>query len=280
MSEYIYTVGELKNIIKESSKQVSPKLGNNVSNDNIKNNNDYYKETTKKIKEYNSNLPKNNENKKLPPKMDGNKTTLDSSFSVNPDKSYKDRIKAQAKGYTSTYEENNNIEKNGEFDENSKIYDNLKDAHDEMAKITLANKKSGLAAREMPSSTFEKESMYENRKTKRLYFKHTKFLGESHMLSRIPEEYKLNGQRIIMKDCDDNEYMVEWVIDNDKNISEGKIIWHENKKAINEEMNRIKNLMAYKSSDYFKNTTAESRSEENENVGKYINEARKIINND
>ena len=54
--------------------------------------------------------------------------------------------------------------------------------------------------------------MYENVNLfspKRLIFKKTTFVNESQMLSRIPEEYKVDGQKIYMKDCKGNEYIVE-----------------------------------------------------------------------
>ena len=47
-------------------------------------------------------------------KTDYNRTTLDSKFDVEPSKEYKDRVHAQAKGYTSVDAEKNKIEKTGE----------------------------------------------------------------------------------------------------------------------------------------------------------------------
>lgn len=274
MKETTYTVSELKNIIKESSLGLSPKMGKNVMQDNKSNNKDYYNNTKKKIEGYNKDA--NNETKKsdLGPKVDSNKTTMDYSFMNEPDKSFKDKVKSQTKGYTSSLEEKNGIEKAADFDNNSELYDNLKDLHDEYAKNSLAGKKSGLTARELPDSTFERDSMFEN--VKKLIFKHTKFLGEEHMLSRVPDEYKKDGIKIVMKDNDENEYLIEWHIDKERNISEGKVLKYRNKKHINEEMAKIKNLMTYKHSDYFNTTTSKMRENENKNVGKFIDEAKRI----
>lgn len=275
MKETTYTVSELKNIIKESSLGLSPKMGKNVMRDNKSNNKDYYNNTKKKIEDYNKDA--NNEAKKsdLTPKVDNNKTTMDYSFMNEPDKMFKDKVKSQAKGYTSSLEEKNGIEKAADFDNNSELYDNLKDLHDEYAKNNLVGKKSGLTARELPDSTFERDSMFEN--VKKLIFKHTKFLGEEHMLSRVPDEYKKDGMRIVMKDNDENEYLIEWHVNDEKNISEGKVLKYRNKKHINEEMIKIKNLMNYKHSDYFNTTTSKMRENENKNVSKLIDEAKKII---
>ena len=75
-----------------------------------------------------------------------------------------------------------------------------------------------------------------------------------------------------MKDNTGNEYLVEWS-DNRANILE-----HEDKKKFNESIDRMKALMGYKSSDYYKNTTASSRlSEENEAFADTLDKARKII---
>lgn len=275
-NEIVYNVGDIKKIIKESSQEFKAKLGNNVSwKDNALINQESYKDSEKRAKDFNGGL--NNKKPIKVVKPDFNKTTLDASFAEDPDKNYKDRVKAQAKGYTSKMEEDNDIEKNGDFDKNEEIYDSLKKSHDEIAKNVLANKKSGLAAREMPDETFEKDSMYENKlKTKRLTFKHTKFLCEEHMLSRIPDEYKINGQCIIMKDAADNEYFVKWKVDNEKNISEGEVLNYSNKTKLNEELKRIKDLYNYKSSQYFNTTNAQSRLSEDSNVGNFIKNVKNL----
>lgn len=275
MGDAIYTIGELRNVIKESSLKLVPKMGDNVIEDDTKNNKKYYKDTEKKINDYNKEADKVTKIKELNSKVDANKTTLDNSFINEPDKTFKERVKSQVKGYSSSLEEKNKIEKDGDFDKNSELYDNLKDLHDEYAKNALAGKKSGLSARELPDSTFERDSMFEN--IKKLVFKHTKFLGEEHMLSRVPDEYKKDGMRIVMKDNDENEYLIEWHINNEKHISEGKVLKYRNKKRVNEEMEKIKNLMNYKHSDYFNTSTSKTREYEDKNVSKFIDEARKII---
>lgn len=275
MNEIVYKVGDLKSIIKESSQEFKPKMGINVEKDNTANNEKSYKESEKRAKDFDGGLKE----KKLATEKvsDGNKTALDYSFDYDPGKDFKERVKSQVKGYTSKKEEDNDIEKAGDFEGNEEFYNDTKDKHEKMAKDTLQIKKSGLTAREMPDSTFEKESMFENKlKTKRLYFKHTKFLTEGHMLSRIPEEYKINGQRIIMKDAADNEYLVEWKVDKEHNISEGEVLKYTNKTKLNEEMSRIKDLFNYKSSDYFDTTTAQERADEGNRVGNFINEVKKI----
>ena len=50
-----------------------------------------------------------------------------------------------------------------------------------------------------------------------------------------------------------------------------------NKKLVNEELNRIKNLYNYQSKDYFKTTTSMSRVQENREFSDMIGRARKLM---
>ena len=105
----------------------------------------------------------------------------------------------------------------------------------------------------------------------KLQFKHTQFLSEGHMLSKVPDELKVEGKRFIMKDTADNEYLVEWTA---KKPNVTKKI---NKTQVNEEMNRIKALYGYKSKDYFTTTNSQSRMNENKEFSDMINKARKLM---
>ena len=49
-----------------------------------------------------------------------------------------------------------------------------------------------------------------------------------------------------MKDCCNDEYLIEWSIDEKTQISEGIVLKHENKTKLSEEFDRIKNLYGYK----------------------------------
>lgn len=277
MNEVVYSIGDLRNIIKESSQEFKPKFGADVEKDNKEINDKSYKETEAKVEKFNGGLKAPNEEVELPLQNDGNKSTLDNTFDYDPGKDYKERVKAQAHGYTSKMEEEDGIEKSGDFEGNEEVYDDLEKAHDGRAKERITIKKSGLAARTMPDSTFDKNSMYESKKMKRLVFKHTKFLNEEHMLERIPEEYKVSGQRIMMKDAVDNEYIVEWVKDDRTGFVESNIVSYENKRIFNEQMDKMKMLMGYNSADQGYRTTKDVRINENKNVGRFINEIKKKI---
>ena len=118
--------------------------------------------------------------------------------------------------------------------------------------------------------------MTDNKKMKKLYFKHTKFLSESQMIKKIPDEYKVDGNKFIMKDAANNEYLVEWTVDSKFNYGEAKVLQHINKEQLNEDMKRIKDMFGYKSSDVFQTTNAQSRLNEEKKLSSFIDEVRKI----
>ena len=266
------TVKSLKRIISESSNEFKAVMGLNVEKENDSNSDKAYKDAKKRAKNYDGGLNKEvGEEKAKYEKNDYNMTTLDYT-PENVNDNYKKRVHAQAKGYTSEQEMNNKIEKSGDFSDNENIYNGIKKSGEEYQKNNKKFKKSGLQAREWPDETFEKNSMYEsvdgynmrkminiiankeknyssvnenknNDTVKTVYFKKTTFLTEEHMLSRIPDEFKKEGERFKMKDKTNNEYLIEW-----KN-NKGRIVEHNNKSGFDESINRMKSLFEYKSSD-------------------------------
>ena len=100
MAQYIYKVEELKKIIRESQNEFKPKLGASVESDNKRNSDKFYKETTKNVKDYDGGLtdkkPKTDKGFK-----DFNRTLLGLNPVSEPSKQYKDRVRAQVKGYNS-----------------------------------------------------------------------------------------------------------------------------------------------------------------------------------
>jgi hypothetical protein len=250
MSEKVYNVGAIRRLISESAKnEFKPVLGPSVESDNKTNNDKAYKDAEKRAKDYDGGLANGENNAKLPKKEDFNRTTLDYNPRVEPDKEWKNKVEAQAKGYTSTMEEKNGIEKAVQFDEDGKILNQFKDENDEIQKERNALGTSGLQ-----SSELEKKGVLEKKPTmaesitltpKRLIFKHRRFMNESQMLQLIPEEYKRDGQTIYMKDAHNNEYIVECVASKTSGLVETQVKGFENKELVNEQMNRIQQLMNY-----------------------------------
>lgn len=296
--EKTFKVGDLKRFIAESSNEFKPILGVNVEKDNKSINDKAYKDAKQRAKDYDGGLENVGGKRVKYEKNDANRTTLDYE-PENASDDYKKRVKAQVEGYASELEKNNKIEKSGDFSDNENIYNGIKKSGQELHNGEKDMKKSGLQGREWPEKVFDREEMYESkegfdmkqminrmrilqensetvnneplnehRNIKTIFFKKTEFLTEGHMLSRIPDEFKTEGEQFKMKDKTGNTYLVEW-----KN-NKGVIISHSNKQGMNESLNRMKDLYSYSSTDT--NTTLNSRLNEDANFNSTLNNARKI----
>ena len=290
-------VGDLKRIISESSNEFKAVLGPNVERENNSNNDKAYKDAKKRAKDFDGGLNKEvGEDRAKYEKNDFNKTTLDYTPD-NATDSYRKRVHAQVKGYTSEQEMNNGIEKSGDFSDNENIYQGIKKSGKEMHDNDVKFKKSGLQGREWPEEVFKKEEMYESKdgfdmrkmidrisnqekryssvnesnnskNIKTVYFKKTEFLTEEHMFSRIPDEFKSEGERFKMKDKTGNEYLIEW-----KN-NKGRIVEHNNKNGFDETLNIMKSLYEYKSPE--SKTSRSLRENEENDFNKTLNNSRNI----
>lgn len=270
MTERTYTINELKQLIKESATEFKAKLGDGVDKGNKEINQKSYKDSEKKMKDFNGDI-KEKPQTVVNDKIDGNKTTLDYTLDGNPGDDYREKIKAQAEGYTSTLEKNNKIEKSGEFSD--KTYKMLKKAGETMQKNVEDMKKSGLTGRMAPKDTFKKDNMYkESTNIKVLTFKNTTFLNENQMISKIPDHYKVEGNRFKVKDAGQNEFIVEWC-DNEANI-----LSYENKQKLNESINKFKKLCGYKLEDQVKISNTQNRLHESNEFVNILNKTRELIN--
>ena len=273
MKTVAFSVKELKGLIQESSNEFKAKLGPGVKSGNETNNGKAYRDAEKRAKDYDGGLADSVKIAKYDKtkEADQNRTTLDYEVD-NVDQAYKDRVKAQAEGYTSVAEKENGIEKQGDFEGNKRIFDALKDDSDKWKDEREMVKRGGLTARTTPEGIFEHDSLYEGRNVKTAYFKKTTFLTEGHMMSRIPDEFKVEENVFRMKDKTGNEYLLEW-----KN-GKAEIISHSNKRGMDESIERMKALYGFKASDYYKGTSASSRLAESEaGFTDTLDKARNII---
>ena len=266
--EQVISVKALKQLISESSNEFKAKIGPNVESEDKKNNGKAYSDAKKRVKDFDGGLSKElGEEKAKFEKTDGNKTTIDYT-PENASEDYKKRVHAQVKGYTSVAEMENGLEKTGDFSDNENIYQGIKKSGQEMHKNEEDFKASGLQANKMPKKTFVKGEMYEskegvdmrnlintikdasyiqkptlkeNLKLKTILFKKTTFLNEEHMSSRIPDDFKKDGEQFKMKDKEGTEYIVEW------NNGAAHVLSYENKTKINETIEKFHNISKYKS---------------------------------
>ena len=294
----ILTVKAINKLISESSQEFKAKLGPNVESKDKEINDKAYSDAKKRAKDFDGGLANEvGEDKAKFEKDDFNKTTLDYE-PENATPEYKKRVHAQVKGYTSEAEMNNGIEKSGDFSDNENIYDGLKKSGEEMQKNAKEFKKSGLQAREWPDNVFDRNNMYESKdgfdmrklidrfaenenkqikqvnenNIKTVRFKKTEFINENHMISKIPDDFKVNGTSFRMRDKNGDEYLVEW-----KN-NKAYVVNHLYKQQLSEEMQRMKELMGYKSSDSVTNSS-NRLNENDERFRSTLNKVREIKQN-
>jgi hypothetical protein len=195
----------------------------------------------------------------------------------NVGEKFKEKVKVQAQGYTSTLEKKNKTERDGEFDNDARIYNSMKKNAEKRNKVKTDIEHSGIVGSKTPKK--EKETMYENvnlSSPKRLVFKKTTFINEAQMLSRIPEEYKVDGQKIYMKDCKGNEYIVECrKCDYNGNV-ETIILNYNNEQILNEKVNRMWELFNYDSAKNTGTFKKQDRINEEAKLGELINRAREL----
>lgn len=265
--EKTYKVHEIKAMLEEAKNEVKAKLGNNVDSGNEKINQDSYKESEKRMKDFNKNtkMPEGAKYKKA----DFNRTLLDVMPEDLPE-NYKERVKSQVMGYTSEAEKNNGIEKSGDFETNKDIYDEFKKSGEEYKKNKTALKKSGLQAREWPDKVFDTEkNIYENN-IKIVSFKKTEFITENHMKSKIPDDFKIEGKVFYMKDKNRNSYLIEW------SNGEANILEHSNPQGMDESVNRMRALYNYTSKESEKMNNKDRINESNSMIENMLNKVRKL----
>jgi len=266
-----YKVVDIKRLIKESANELKAKIGDGVESTEKKQNKEAYADAKKRAQDFDGGLKKEmgGSDAKFE-KEDNNRTLLDYNIAGADDK-FKKRVKTQVLGYTSELEQNNGIEKEGDYSGNKKIYDTLTKSAGDFHKDKKDFNKSGLQSREWDDKTFrkDKDEMFEN-KVRTARFKKTRFFNEEHMRERIPDEFKKNGTRFKMVDRVGNAYLCEW---------EGKqavILEHKDDYGFNEALNKMTSLMNYKPEDTIAKTTRTQRINEDKSVANMLDLMRKI----
>lgn len=279
LKDRVCSVGELRAFIRESVKnEFEPKFGVGYKKNKEKSENDSaVKDIMKDVKDTFGFADGKEVNKKdSEDSVYLNKTPLDLDFAHEPSKEYKERVKALVHGYSSKSNMDNSKDgdKVGDFEGNKAFYDGSKERKAGSDKVRAAEKKAGLKAREL-SNDFKPKTLYtENTNLKRLYFKNTEFVNESNMLSKIPDSYKFDGNKFIMKDSKGNRYLIECKKDPlcESFIHTVVVDKECSTNVINESLKNFNRLVNYNSSEY--NTKVEQLNESN-----HYNEALNIMRN-
>lgn len=274
----VYSFSELKTILTEEKNEFNPKYGRGYNAKTEDNQNEKaVKDIAKQTKDMDGGLQDKATRHTNPEGIDDrNKTTLDYDYAYEPSDSYKKRVKDLAE-YGTTSEVGKKEMDDEVVQGNKNFYEKRKEIRKKDADAKQEYKHAGLKAHNLPKEIYKDNTLFtESRKMKRLHFKNTTFLNEAQMLKRIPEDYKVDGNKFIMKDSKGNEYLVECKKDT---LCEGYI--HTNvlghncgKQTINEALEKFNRLSGYKSSDY--NTKVEQISE-SQKYGDMLNITRALI---
>lgn len=277
-----YTLGELMKVMLKESSEQKPVVDKNVWKDNSQNNVKAVEDIMKQTKEYDD--VKEEKRSSNPENItDYNKTTLDVNFSYEPSKDYKERVKAQVQGFPSVENKKiSEIEKNDslDFEGNDEFYKNNKKKQTEVSDVKIDTKHAGLKSHNLPKENFKDKTIFtnENKKMKRLQYNKA-FLSEEHVLKKVPDDYKVDGNRFMMKDVNGVEYIVECTKDKTIDYVYTKVVQVINRNAVNEQLERIKQLTNYSSSKYFAQSTSESRKKENNMVSESLKKVKELSKN-
>ena len=261
----VYSFSELRTILTEEKNEFKPKYGKGYSSGTEENQNekavkDMTKEAEKMGKTDTDTAAKEPDNIKY-----HRGTTLEYNYNNESDsegfKQYKERVKKEV--CTS--------------DENEKIFNAIKKNKEEHDKDELDYVHAGLKAHNLPKDNFKHNTLFtESKKMKRLHFKNTIFLNEAQMIKRIPDDYKVDGNKFLMKDSKGNEYLVECKKDAlCESFVHVNVIEHNcGKQVLDEALAKFNHLSGYKSSEY--NTKTEQLTE-SEKYNDMLNITRKLM---
>ena len=281
LEEKRYTLSELSRTLAESTKnEFKPTLGPGVVQKDKNNNGKAVSDIMNEVDKYNPkaekrNAPSENTN-------DTNCTTLDYRYAAIDDTT-RDRFKAQTLGYPSEQNmKNSDAEKSGaDFEGNKKFYDQRKEISNRREEDRKANKESGLKTREEIKKSKDradaiksKTAFGESKNMKRLHFKNTTFLSEAHMLKKVPDDYKYDGNKFIMKDSMGTEYIVECRVDPEFKNVEFDVVSKYNTQQISEQLDRMRELFNYDRSDNSQDTLRENREQGTNGFNEALNRMR------
>ncbi len=270
-----YTISELREAVKESAQEFKPKFGDGVVDGNKNNNGKAVKDIQKSVSEYDGGIEV--VKRKFDKPSDRNKTTIDVKFNeVQPGKEWEDRVEAQVHGFPSVENEKNSDAKKNEsldYEGNEDFYDWRKKLQDDRAEETNWKETAGIAGNK------KRPEIFENKQTlKRLKFKKSIFENAQKAIEKVPEEYKTDGNKFIMMDAQGTEYLMECTIDKDFGYTKVEAKKRLNEEKADAELEKMKYLYGYHSSDYF---TSTDKAKENVNaLHESIESMRKLENSD
>ena len=287
----VYKLSEFCQVLRESQQtkqEFNAKKGETVDRENKKNGK-AVEDILDQTKEYDGGVQDKPQKREDPRDLkDYNKDMLGWRYTIPPNEKFIKDTEARVRGFASEDNEKNSKikeeNKGLDFEGNEEYLKNREEVEKDRHDALMARKLSGLrTSKENELNDGETEDRIEkrnktifneNKKMKRLHFNKTVFLNEEHMIKKIPDDMKIDGNKFYMKDSAGNEYLIECVKDKVLNdVIHTNVVDYRNKEKINESFKRMKELYSYKSSDNEQN----SGKYENEIVGKMISESKEKL---
>lgn len=283
----VYNLSEFCKVLRESQQakqEFKAKKGETVDSEDKKNNDKAVSDILKQTKEYDGGI-QNNPKREDPHDTDTEYTRGDMlhyRYRFEPNEKHKADVEAQVDGFASAVnKENSKIKEENkglDFEGNEEYYEDSNEDFEKMSDRNYAERASGLKTREkikidkdFDDVLKDKGIFKESKKMKRLHFNKTVFLNEEHMIKKIPDDMKVDGNKFYMKDSIGNEYLIECVKDKViDDVIHTKVVDYTNKEKLDETFKRMKELYGYKSS----NNEQNSGKFENKMVGKMLSESK------
>ena len=270
MESRSYRFGDLRNSLRESASEFKPKFGDGVESAEKDLNRKAYQDIKKETEEYNKGIKTpGGDNRSESVNAQVNMGMSDIEYDSDKNKQFDDNVKAGYEGYTSALDKKNHgKEELGNASRNDELAKALIDKAKQTKKEKDSYSEVGITNIQKPKDATHLHNNVVEGKTSLLKFKHVQFISESHMLSHVPDEYKVESRRFYMQDCKGNKYLVEWheQPNVEKMLNEGKV---------NEEMSRIKELFTYNGKNT--GTTNSLRVDEGKSVEDMLGRVRKLM---
>lgn len=264
-----YRFGDLREKLRESAQEFKPKFGDGVERTEKAQNKEAYREMKKETENYNKGIKTpggSNVGNSINAQV--NMGMSDIQYDNDPGELFDANAKAGYEGFTSDNDKKNHKDEDlGNASRNPELAKSLV----KKAKETKAEKDelsdSGQITK-FRDKHLHNSVVGESKKTSLLKFKHVQFISENHMLSHVPDEYKVEGKRFYMQDCKGNKYLVEW-------HSEPGVEKQLNENVVNAEMDRIRELFNYSGKN--SSTTNSVRMNENKGVEDMLGRVRTLM---
>lgn len=287
LEEKTYRFAEFVRVLRESTEHgvgIDPE----ITNDNAKNNTDAAEDIMKQTAEYDNVDVREEKEDEVGNSIDLNKALLDLNYAEEPSDDFKARSQANVHGFPSVENEKTSSAKDNDslgYEGNKKFYSEKSKASKEQEKKDADIRHAGLTTHNLDRKNFERTTAYKNESKqhnmKRLTLHGTTFLNESDVLSRIPDDYRKDGNRFMMEDREGNQYIIECKKDTILDFVHAHVEGVYNKKKLDEQRARMNQLAGYRSSVHANNALNESqRHAEDVKFGDLLNKLRDLTKED